>query len=185
MNTICSKCGAEMTQTGAENGKARYHCVFCGNNILIDLSAENNAEYWERRSALITRVRQGILERETTQWEYLSRDIVDFTGRYEDASNDVYFKIATIACITSGFRNMDEEKYKQCNLIFKLTERTYKRYQKNSLSSKASFPHAEDVDKYREYRAMYKKCRNEYRNTKLLWKACFAIGKKVLFMKPF
>ena len=186
MNTICSKCGAQMTQTGAENDKARYHCSFCGSNVILDLSAENNVEYWERRTALMSRVRQGILEWETTPWDYLSRDIIDFTSRYEDASNDVYFKIAIIACITSGFRDMNEEKYKQCNQIFKLTERTYKRYQKNTLTaSKRSFPHAEDVDKYREYRTMYKRCRNEYRNTKLLWKACFAVGKKLLFMKPF
>ena len=185
MNTICSKCGAEMTQTGAENNKARYHCGFCGNNMLLDLSMEDNAEYWERRSALIVRVRQGILEWETTPWDYLSRDIIDFTSRYEDASNDVYFKIATIACITSGFRDMNEEKYRQCNQIFKLTERTYKRYQKNTLTSKSSFPHAEDVDKYKEYRTMYKRCRNEYRNTKLLWRACFSVGKRLLFLKPF
>ena len=94
INTICPKCGAEMTQSGAENNKARYHCNFCGNNVLVELSTEDNAEYWERRSALITRVRQGILAWETTPWEYLSRDIVDFTGKYEDAANDVYFKIA-------------------------------------------------------------------------------------------
>lgn len=184
-NTVCSKCGAEMTQTGADNNKVRYHCTFCGNNVSIDMSTVDNAEYWERRSALMGRVRRGIVEWKTTSWEYLTRDIIDFTSRYDDAADDVCFKIATIACVTSGFNDMSEEKYRQCNQIFKLTEKTYKRYRKDKPVAKGSFPHSEDVNTYKEYRAMYKKCRNEYRNTKLLWKACFAVGKKVLFLKPF
>ena len=182
---ICPKCGAEMTQTGAENNKARYHCSYCGHNASVDMSTQDNAEYWDKRSALIGRVRRGILDWQTTSWDYLARDIIDFTSSYEDASHDIYFKIATIACITCGFNDMSEEKYRKCNTIFKLTEKTYKKYRKDKPIPKGSFPHSEDVDTYKEYRTMYKKCRNEYRNTKLLWKACFAVGRKILFMNPF
>ncbi len=185
VNTLCSKCGAEMTQTGAENNKVRYHCSFCGNNVSFDMSAEDNTEYWDQRSALITRARRGVLEWETTSWDYLARDIIDFTSKYEDAADDVFFKILTIACITSGFHNMSEEKYRQCNQIFKLTEKTYKRYRTDKPISKGSFPRSEDVDKYKEYRTLYKKCRNEYRNTKILWKVCFAVGRRLFFFKPF
>ena len=185
VDTICSKCGAEMTQSGADNQKVRYHCSFCGNNVSFDLSTQDNTEYWERRSALMARVKKGILEWEITNWDYLSRDIISFTSSYDDAADDVYFKIATIACITYGFNDMSEEKYRKCNQIFKLTEKTYKLYRKDKPIAPGAFPHSEDINSYKEYRAMYKRCRNEYRNTKLLWKACFAIGKKVLFMKPF
>ena len=184
-DTICSKCGAEMTQTGAEGTKVRYHCTFCGNNVSIDMSSDDNVEYWERRSALLARVKRGVIDWKTTGWEFLARDIVTFTSCYDDAANDVCFKIATIACITCGFNDMSEEKYRQCNNIFKLTEKTYKRYRKDKPVQKGCFPHTDDVNTYKEYRAMYKKCRNEYRNTKLLWKACFAVGRKVLFLKPF
>jgi hypothetical protein len=149
------------------------------------LSCVDNAEYWDRRSALIGRVKLGIIEWQTTAWEYLARDIVSFTSSYDDAADDVLFKIATIACITQGFNDMSKESYHKCNQIFKLTEKTYKRYRKDKPVAKSSFPHAEDVNTYKEYRKMYKKCRNEYRNTKLLWKACFTVGRKLLFMNPF
>jgi len=184
-STVCQRCGAEMTQRGAENGKVRYHCGFCGNNVSIDMSTVNNAEYWERRSALLGRVKLGIIEWKTTPWDYLARDIIAFTSSYEDAAEDVVFKIATIACITSGFNNMTEEKYRECNNIFKMTEKIYKRHRKDKPVTPGSFPHAEDVNTYKDYRVMYKKCRNEYRNTKLLWKACFTVGRKLLFFKPF
>jgi hypothetical protein len=185
VQTVCSRCGAEMTQNGAENGKTRYHCSFCGNTIYVDMSVNDNAEYWDKRSALLGRVRLGIVEWKTTPWEYLSRDIITFTSSYQDAAEDVCFKIAIIACITSGFQNMTEEKYRECNRIFKLTEKIYKNHQKDKPVDPHCFPHDEDVRTYKEYRTMYKKCRNEYRNTKLLWKACFTVGKKLLFFKPF
>jgi len=37
----------------------------------------------------------------------------------------------------------------------------------------------ESVNEYKELRAKYKKCRNEYRNTKLAWKAVFFVFKKL------
>lgn len=185
VQTVCSRCGAEMTQQGAENGKARYHCGFCGNNMYVDMSSSDNAEYWEKRSALLGRVKLGIIEWKTTQWEYLSRDIIAFTTNYQDAAEDVCFKMAIIACVTSGFHNMTKEKYNDCNRIFKLTEKIYKNYRKDKGVDPNNFPHEDDVRTYKEHRAMYKKCRNEYRNTKLLWKACFTVGKKLLFFNPF
>jgi len=174
-----------MTQSGAENNKVRYHCSFCGNNSYVNISTEDNSEYWQRRSELLGRVKLGIIEWKTTQWDYLFRDIVSFTTSYADAEEDIVFKIAIIACLTSGFQNMTAEKYRECNLIFKITEKTYKRYRKDKQITPGSFPRAEDVNTYKDYRSLYKKCRNEYRNTKLLWKACFAIGKKLFFFKPF
>ena len=38
---------------------------------------------------------------------------------------------------------------------------------------------------YEDYRKQYKKCRNEYRNTKILWKVAFTIGKKLIPIPKF
>ena len=60
-----------MSQKGAENGKARYHCSFCGNTTYVDISVNDNAEYWDKRSALLGRVRLGIMEWKTGESYYL------------------------------------------------------------------------------------------------------------------
>lgn len=181
-DVICPKCGSLMTQTGSDSKNVGYHCQCCGHNAVIAMTTEENAEYWHARQELLHRVRMGVLEWQTAPWDYLSRDIVAFMSRNERASNDVSFKMATIACITHGFRNMTKEKYKECAAIFKMTERSYKKYIKTS-DDNCGFENTEDVNSYRDYRKMYKKCRNEYRNTKILWKIAFALAKKLI--KPF
>jgi hypothetical protein len=146
------------------------------------MSTEQNAVYWHARQELLHRVKMGVMDWQAASWDYIAKDIVAFMGRNERASNDVSFKMATIACITHGFRNMSKEKYKECAAIFKMTERSYKKYVKTS-DEDCGFENTEDVNSYRDYRKMYKKCRNEYRNTKMLWKVAFFFAKKII--KPF
>ena len=180
-NTRCSRCGAEMTQSGAEHNKVHYHCNFCGNNTFLELSANDNAEYWQKRKQLLERVYMGVLEWKITSWNTLAKDIVLFMSHYEDARVDVCIKMAAVVCLTNGFHDMNNEKYKECKLIFKTTEKIYKKQCKALESTLKEFPNPEDVAKYEEYRVLYKKCRNEYLNTKLLWKTLFFFGKKVFF----
>ena len=70
---------------------------------------------------------------------------------------------------------MDSEKYTECKQIFKVTERLYKIHCKALKETGGGS--IEDVEKYEEYRVMYKKCRNEYRNTKIMWKAALTVAK--------
>lgn len=168
-----------MKQTGAERQRVLYHCSSCGYNDVVTISAEDNSDYWQKRSELLARVRNGIFEWQTAQWDYIRRDIIDFTSRYDTARHDIYFTIAIVACITHGFHDMDSEKYKQCKTMFKLTERIYKRYLKdaNPETNFAKETGSDGITGYEEYRVMYKKCRNEYRNTKLAWKMVYSIFK--------
>ncbi len=175
----CPKCGGPMIQTGAERGIVHYKCRSCGYEDSVVLPAGDNEVYWQARSQLLGRVRLGVSQWETTQWDILSRDIHRFMTNYEAARVDIYFKMAQIACMTSGFHNLNNEQYKECKQLFKLTEKIYKAYCKNPVN-----PHVYDdatgnagFDDYQEYRDLYKKCRNEYRNTKLMWKAAFSILK--------
>ena len=179
--TICPRCGADMTQSGAEHNKVYYHCGYCGYNMSVEMSSDDNAEYWQQRSNLLQRVAAAVLDWKTAGWDYLAKDIVNFMGRYEEARFDVCLKTATIACLTKGFHDMDDEKYKECKIIFKATEKVYKQHIKALKDTIKEFPNPEDVAKYQEYRVLYKKLRDEYRNTKILWKMGFTIGKK-LFM---
>ncbi len=179
--TLCPRCGAEMTQSGADRDQVHYHCSFCGNNIHVEMSSEENADYWQQRSTLLQRVYAAVLDWKTAGWDYLAKDVVSFIGRYEDARYDVCLKTATIACLTKGFHDMDDEKYKESKMTFKVTEKIYKKHIKALASTVKEFPQPDDVAMYQEYRVLYKKLRDEYRNTKILWKVGFTVGKKLFF----
>lgn len=181
---ICPHCGAEMVQEGSSNGVVRYHCEFCGYNASSELKTEDNAEYWQARGELLERVRVGVLNWKTTRWDYLCNDITAFMGTHEAASVDARMKMALIASLTSGFQHMDKETYKRCKLIFKITERVYKVHLKEMEAIMREFPKEEDMRAYEEYRDMYKHCRNEYRNTKLLWKGVFFVMRKLTVFIP-
>lgn len=186
VNNICPRCGADMTQSGAEHNKAYYHCSFCGYNASIEMSADDNAEYWQKRSELLERVNSALLNWKVAGWDYLANDVINFISKYEEARYDVSLKTATIACITKGFHDMDDEKYRECKMIFKVTEKIYKQHIKALADTIKEFPTSEDVTKYQEHRVLYKQLRNDYRNTKFLWKIGFTVGKKLfLWWMPF
>lgn len=174
----CPKCGMLMTQTGAFDGVTRYKCKGCGYMESVQMEASDNTVFQEKRADLLARVGQGVIDWKITQWDYLRRDIQDFMAHYDDARHDIHFHMALIACFTCGFRDMNNEIYKECKTIFKLTERLYKQHCK--LMKKSGGGNIRNVERYEEYRSMYKACRNDYRNTKIAWKIAFSLVKTVL-----
>ncbi len=175
----CSQCGSKMVQTGIENNTAVYHCKSCGNNEYVELSQNDHAEYYHRKNMLLGRVRKGIIDWEVTQWDVLRGEIIDFTSAYQEARNDIYFEMAIIACITSGFHILDDKKYRECKQIYKITEKIYKRYMKHPEALPKQMENSGIVE-YEEYRQMYKKCKYDYQNKKLVYKVLFTVGKKLV-----
>lgn len=178
----CKRCGSIMVQKGAENQQVIYHCNSCGYNEYIAMNTSDNSAYWQMRSALLGRVRKGIIDWEVTGWDYLRNDILDFTASYEAARYDIYFKIATIACLTKGFHDMNNEKYKDCKRLFKVTEGVYKKYRKDPMAQEhfKSETGSSGMVEYEEYRQLYKKCLYDFRCTQFAWKIVFGIGKKLI-----
>lgn len=174
----CPQCGGLMTQNGADMTTIRYRCPSCGYFKTVQLMEEGNAVYSQKRSDLIRRIRLGFVDWRVTAWDRLYQEIIDFISCYEEAQNDIQLQMSIVACITRGFNMMDAEKYKQCKTLFKVTERMYKQHLK-TLKRQSDAKLYESVNDYKESRAKYKKCRNEYRNTKLAWKAVFFVFKKL------
>ena len=179
INTTCPRCGSEMKQSGSDHNKVHYHCPSCSYDMFIEMSTEDNAEYWQMRSNLLERVAMGVIDWKVTNWDGLMRDLISFIGRNEDARLDVRLQTGILACFTKGFHDMNDQKYKECKAIFKATEKMYKKHMKALEATLKEFPNPEDVAKYQEYRVLYKKLRDEFRNTKLLWKLGFTVGKKL------
>ena len=180
-NIICPTCGAIMTLQSLDKSSVCYKCDFCGQILHNEISDEQgDLLYSYKKSELIRRIHMGLVDWETTQWHILYKEIIDFIGRYEAAKTDIQLQIGVVACITSGFQLLDDEKYKQCKLLFKVTEKMYKQ-QVKMLKQQSDTKLHESVSDYKDLRAKYKKCRNEYRNTKLIWKAVFFVFRKAAF----
>jgi len=176
----CPQCGAMMTQSGADMNTARYRCGSCGFMKSVSLTEQGNTEYEQKKSDLLARVRLGFVDWRVTQWTSLQKDLLNFISRYEAARSDIQLQMGVVACITSGFQLLDDEKYKQCKLLFKITEKMYKQQMK-MLKQQSDAKLYESVSDYKDLRAKYKKCRNDYRNTKLTWKVVFFLFKKFVF----
>ncbi len=169
-----------MKQAGMQNDSVRYHCSSCGCDSFFKITAENESIYQVKKNQLIGRLDAGILNWQTTSWDYLKKDILELRANYEAAKTDIHLNMGIIACLTYGFHDINAETYKECKHIFKIAEKIYKNEQK-ALKKQADKKMHEDVVAYKEYRKQYKKCRNEYRSTKLMWKLVYMVAKKVIF----
>ena len=174
----CPQCGSAMEQTGADMERAYYKCGSCGFKKIVSMNSTDNAEFEQKKSDLLSRIRLGFVDWRVTQWGSLQKDLLDFVGRYEAAKNDIQLQIGIVACITGGFQTMDSEKYKQCKVLFKITEKIYKQKLKE-LKKQSNSKLYESVSDYKELRSKYIKCRNDYRNTKLIWKIVLLVFRKI------
>jgi hypothetical protein len=126
---------------------------------------------------MIGRIREGMSDWQATQWDRLEKDLVDFINRYAPLEHDIELQIARIACITSGFNMIDDQKYKSCKARFKIMDKVYKSELKRlkKISKKPEL--SETMEGYQEARAKYLKLRNQYLEQKFLWKIFFSVTK--------
>lgn len=170
-----------MKQEGADSSFIYFKCHACGNTDQIAIGEggiDANAAYALSKRELTGRLSAGLLDWRATQWDRLYTDLTKFLNDYDDAKKDIQLQMGLVACITRGFNLMDAEKFEQCKKLYKLTERMYKAHLK-FLKTQTDPALYETVSEYKESRAKYKKCLNEYRNTKLAWKALFFVLKKI------
>lgn len=175
----CVKCGSIMKHDSTQQNQARYVCPCCGNKAFKDVGVAENSEYLFKRSELIARVRDGIIDWQTVQWDYLRRDIQDFIKRHDEAQHDMQLKMCIIACLTNGYHMMDKEQYVESKAIFKVTEKVYKR-QLKMMKLNMTEEGIKKLGEYEQERHQYIQCRNEYRCRKFYWKAVFTVLKMLI-----
>ena len=178
----CKRCGAAMNQKGSMHDQVLYECPFCGYTEYVTLNNDSNSDYWIKRNHLLGRVRAGTIDWQTTDWDYLKKDILGFMTNYDVAQYDIYIKVGLIACLTKGFHDLDSQNYLECKRIFKGTEKIYKRYRKDPLAREHFSKETGDagITEYEEYRHLYKKCLYDFRSEQIAWKILFKLGKKIV-----
>lgn len=177
----CPMCGGPVNQEGADKDNVYYRCMACGHLSSVANEGTNNECIMQKRE-LLGRLREGLVDWQATRWDVLHRDIHDFLNRYETEQGDIQLQMGIIACITRGFNTLDDQRYKQCKNLYKITEKMYKSYEKE-LKAQYNAELNEKVDGYKTSRKKYLHCRNQYRNTKLMWKAVFFVLKKLVPFK--
>lgn len=166
-----------MNQQGADMQYAFYLCPGCGREEAIPLGDDPNATYALRKRDLLIRLNEGLVDWRVTQWERLHLDLSKFISSYDAANLDIQLQIGLVACLTKGFNTLDADTYRKCKALFKTTEKMYKNHLK-TLKAQVDPALYESVIEYKKSRAKYKACRNQYRNTKLAWKAVFFLLKR-------
>ncbi len=176
---ICHNCGGIMKQTGAALHVVYYKCPFCGESAALAQEHDSNVEYHMKHAELVRRINQSLFDYKSAAWEPLRRDIVDFMSRYQAATQDIALQMGLIMCLTKGYSHMDADIYKRCKLMYKTTQKMYKAFEKENKAT-VDPEIIQEYDEYRDHRKLYKKCRDEYRNTKLAWKGLFFVAKRLV-----
>jgi predicted RNA-binding Zn-ribbon protein involved in translation (DUF1610 family) len=179
----CSACGGSVSIQRFDTNGIQFMCEACGKEDTYTFENEDEAKYYmdEAQQELFGRLREGFIDWQLTNWDQLFKDFMAFLDEHPEFGGDLQFRMALIACLTSGFNRMDHEKYRQCKGRFKATDKMYK-YNLKLLRSQVSNPELSDsIEDYQASRAKYVQLRNEYLQTKTAWKMVWKVAK--LFLK--
>ena len=128
------------------------------------------------KAKLFGKLRKGLIDWQVTDWEQLRKDFSEFI-QYADLPNDLQLKMAVIACVTKGFNTMSAEEYKQSKKDFKIVDRLYKQRLKDLRAQMKNPVLSNSMEDYKVSRARYVELRNEYLQTKMMYKLLWSVVK--------
>ena len=175
----CSACGGQLVFVRCDRHAVYFECSADGHRERYTFASRDEAEGYlnAAKQEMIGRIRAAVSDWQAAQWERLEKDLVDFINRHAPLEHDIELQIARIACLTSGFNMIDDQKYKACKVRFKIMDKIYKSELKRlkKISKKPEL--SETMEGYQEARAKYLKLRNQYLEQKFLWKILFSVTK--------
>ena len=178
----CEDCGGSVSIQHFDRNGIHFMCDACGKEDTYVFVSEEESQFYmdEAQQALFGRLREGFIDWQATNWDRLYKDFIAFIDEHPEYENDLQFRMAIIACLTSGFNRMDHEKYRQCKGRFKAADKMY-RLSLKRLKMQISDPELSDsIEDYQTSRAKYVLLRNEYLQTKTMWKMVWKIAKMFL-----
>ena len=112
----CSACGGSVSIQRFDTNGIQFMCEACGKEDTYTFENEDEAKYYmdEAQQELFGRLREGFIDWQLTNWDQLFKDFMAFLDEHPEFGGDLQFRMALIACLTSGFNRMDHEKYRQC-----------------------------------------------------------------------
>ena len=182
---VCPEDNAQLKFVRCTDTAIYFECVACGHREKYIFNDENEAnEYFEEVKAdMIAKVKLGLLDWQRTQWDVLHRALAEFVIDYPRFEMDIHIQMANIACITRGFQMIDDEKYKECKIMFSMADKVYKARLK-VLKRECKHPVLPNaLQEYSDLRDQYLALRNKYLETKIIIKILMKAAK--FATKPF
>ena len=175
----CDLCGGSVKLQRFDRNGVYFLCEACGKENSYVFASEEEAQFYmdEATQELFGRLREGFIDWQSTDWDRLYDDFMDFVGEHPEFESDLQFKMATVACLTSGFNRMNHEKYRQCKVRFKAADKMYRSHLKLLKAQLANPELSESLEDYQTSRAKYVQLRNEYLQTKMIWKLVWKLAK--------
>ena len=175
----CGKCGGTLEFVRCDKHAIYFECSADGHRERYVFRNRDEANgYIERaKQEMLGRIREGLNDWEKTNWERLQKDLVDFINRFAPLEHDIELQIARIACITSGFNLIDDQKYKSCKIRFKVMDKIYRSELKRLKKLTKEPVLSGTMLGYQDSRDKYIKLRNRYLETKFMWKIFFSVVK--------
>jgi len=175
----CSACGGQLEFVRCDRHAVYFECSADGHRERYTFGSRDEAEGYIQSSKqkMLGRIREATADWQRAQWERLQKDLVDFINRFAPLEHDIELQIARIACITSGFNMIDDQKYKSCKTRFKVMDKIYKSELKRLKKLSKTPVLSETMTGYRDSREKYIKLRNQYLEQKFIWKIFFSVVK--------
>jgi hypothetical protein len=140
----------------------------------------------EAKWELFAKLNEGFIDWRVTNWKQIREDFVHFMDQHpeleNELQNDLQFQMAILACETKGFNMMELEQYRETKARFKMIDKIYKRRLKFMRAQLKDPVLSESVENYKLSRAQYVELRNQYLQTKILYKVFWSVLKK---LSPF
>ena len=176
----CAICGGNMTIKRFNNERVYYECSACGETIEYIFKSSEEANYYleNTKQKLFAKLRKGFIDWQVTDWGQLKKEFDEFILQHPDFGNDLQVKMAVIACVTKGFNSMDAEQYQQSKVTFKVIDRVYKARLKELRAQMKEPVLSNSMEDYKISRARYVTLRNEYLQTKMMYKLLWSVLKK-------
>ena len=179
----CKECGGQMRIDHMDKNGIYLVCPYCGTQEFYVFQNDEEARYYreEELLELMGRLRTGFWDWEKTNWEQLYKDFDKLIARQPYLEEDLSVQMARVACLTKGFQSMNAEIYRQCKILVKSGDKRYKRRMR-ILKAQMKKPGLSDaLCGYRVSRNQYAQIRNEYLQTKRLYKMLWKLVKKIIF----
>ena len=163
-----------------DNERVYYECTSDGSEYVYTFQSPEEANYYleNTKQKLFAKLRKGFIDWQVTSWDQLKKEFDDFIVQHPDFENDLQIKMAVIACVTKGFNSMDAEQYQQSKVNFKIIDRVYKARLKELRAQMQEPVLSNSMEDYKISRAKYVTLRNEYLQTKMMYKLLWSVLKK-------
>ena len=168
----CPDCGGTLVIKRFTKEQIYYECAFEGTESCYTFQSPEEANFYleSAKQKLFAKLRKGFIDWQVTDWNHLRRNFDDFISQHPDFENDLQMKMAVIACITKGFNMMDNEQYRQSKIHFKIVDGLYKQRLKELCAQMKNPLLFNSMEDYKISRARYVDLRNQYLQTKTMYK---------------